>query len=42
MIPSITIGITFIMLIGITEEIKNYKERKRKKRIWEMFSGQTV
>ena len=42
MIPSIAVGITFIMLLGITEEIKNYKERKRKKSIWEMYGGQTV
>lgn len=42
MIPSITIGLIFIMLLGITEEIKNYKKRKRKKNLWEMYSGQTI
>lgn len=42
MIPSVAVGLIFIMLLGITEEIKNYKEKKRKKSIWEMYSGQTV
>ena len=42
MIPSITIGLIVVVIIAITGEIENYKERKRKKSIWEVYSGQTI